>query len=148
MRHSLTSTIKMATYFALTAGSFFFALNGLWAIWSINSYLVHLSPTGVAIAAREVIQFFFCMGSFLGLGLCAWRFPAKVMEDMDSVSLPGVRDRTPMFAVEADSSTPHTYATELGHESNSDDVPKPKHAEIAASRPILEADSRAAHEKP
>ncbi|KAJ5226975.1 uncharacterized protein N7469_006981 [Penicillium citrinum] len=149
MRASTSAThMRMATYFALTAGSFFFALNGLWAIWSINSYLVHLSPTGVAIAAREVIQFFFCMGSFLGLGLCAWRFPAKVMEDMDSVSLPGVRDRTPMFAVEADSSTPHTYATELGHESNSDDVPKPKHAEIAASRPILEADSRAAHEKP
>ena len=146
--HSLTSMFKMTTYFALTAGSFFFALNGLWAIWSINSYLAHLSPTGVAIAAREIIQFFFCMGTFLGLALCAWRFPAKVMEDLDNISLPGVRDRTPMFAVEADSGTPHTCATELGHESNSDDVPKPKHAEIAASRPILEADSNATHEKP
>lgn len=70
------------------------------------------------------------------------------MEDLDNISLPGVRDRTPMFAVEADSGTPHTCATELGHESNSDDVPKPKHAEIAASRPILEADSNATHEKP
>lgn len=127
----------MSTYFAFTASGFFFALNGLWAIWSINSYLAHIYPTQVAIAAREVMQFFFCMGSYLGLGLCAWRFPAKLDEDLEDPSVPTMIIRRSERPVEADSRTP------LSETDRSQSV-----AEIAATRPILEADSNVTHEKP
>ncbi|KAJ5408941.1 hypothetical protein N7509_002824 [Penicillium cosmopolitanum] len=91
----------------------------------------------VAIAAREVVQFFFCMGSYLGLGLCAWRFPAKLDEDLEDPSVPTMIIRRSERPVEADSRTP------LSETDRSQSV-----AEIAATRPILEADSNVTHEKP
>lgn len=135
------TALQMSTYFTFTASGFFFALNGLWAIWSINSYLAHIYPTQVAIAAREVAQFFFCMGCYLGLGLCAWRFPAKLNEDLESVPVPTIIIRS-SGPVEADSRTP-LAVKDASETDRSQSV-----AEIAATRPILEADSNVTHEKP
>lgn len=132
----------MSTYFALTASSFFLALNGLWAIWSINSYLAHIYPTEVAIAAREVVQLFFCMGTYLGLGLCAWRFPTKLAEDIGEGPVTEISTKRSRGPVEADSQTI------MARTSTSEANGSQPAVEIAATRPILEADSNATHEKP
>ncbi|CAI7578800.1 unnamed protein product [Penicillium manginii] len=134
--------MRMSTYLTFTASGFFFALNGLWAIWSINSYLAHIYPTQVAIAAREVVQFFFCMGTYLGLGLCAWRFPAKLNDDLEDAPVRTMIIRRSERPVEADSRTP------LAVKGTSEIDRSLSVAEVAATRPILEADSNITHEKP
>lgn len=135
----------MATYFALTASGFFFALNGLWAIWSINSFLASIYPTQMAIAAREIVQFFFCLGSYLGLGLCSWRFPAGMTKDSEDVCMANMSTKRLTGPVEADSRVP---IPEVGTSRQilEADASRPV-VEAAATRPIWEADSNSTDEK-
>lgn len=126
----------MSTYFAVISGSLFLGLNGLWAVWSINSYLKSVvPPTGTAIFVREIIQFFFAIGTYFGLGLCFWRFPSQVAIDQkDDLWIKSTRRLGP---VEADSRKVLPEA----------DTSRPV-LEADGTNPILEADSKFIHERP
>lgn len=129
----------MSTFFAVISGSLFLGLNGLWAVWSINSYLASaVAPTTIAIAVREIIQFFFATGTYLGLGLCFWRFPMQgAMDQENSLSM---KSAALSRLVEADSRNafPEADASRPILEA---DVSRPV-VEADATNPILGADSR------
>lgn len=134
-----TSHIRMTTFFAVISGSLFLGLNGLWAVWSINSYLASaVAPTTIAIAVREIVQFFFATGTYLGLGLCFWRFPTQGGIDQEN-SL-SIKFAPLSRLVEADSRNafPEIDASRPILEA---DVSRPV-VEADATNPILEADSR------
>ncbi|KAJ5988742.1 hypothetical protein N7481_003952 [Penicillium waksmanii] len=118
------------------SGSLFLSLNGLWAVWSINSYLASVLPLStIAIAVREIIQFFFTTGTYLGLGLCFWRFPLQVAIDQEDD--PAINPTRLLGPVEADSRKVLPEA----------DASRPV-VEADGTNPILEADSTTTHKKP
>ncbi|KAK5788061.1 hypothetical protein VI817_010557 [Penicillium citrinum] len=135
-----TSHIRMSTFLAVMSTSLFFGLNCLWAVWSINSYLASaVPPNDVAIAVREIIQFPFVTGTYLGLGLCFWRFPLQVVIDLDDNSDSAVKFTRSTGPVEADSRKilPEAdTAREIIEADGSRAV-----LEADGSNPILEADS-------
>lgn len=118
----------MSIYFAVISGSLFFGLNGLWAVWCINSYLASaVPPSTVAIVVREIIQFFFATGTYLGIGLCFWRFPLQLATDQEEEFI--FKSRGLTGPVEADS------RKVLPEADTSRQI-----MEADASRPIIEAD--------
>lgn len=120
--------------------SLFFGLNCLWAVWSINSYLATaVPPNNIAIAVREIIQFPFATGTYLGLGLCFWRFPVQVAIDLDDNSDFAVKFARSTGPVEADSRKILPEA-DTSREIIEADGSRPV-VEADGSKPILEADS-------
>jgi hypothetical protein len=68
----------MSAYFLIAASGFFLGENFYYFLWDVI-YKLRTGNTDVGSATdiiQEIVRFVFVQGSFFGLILCYWRFPA------------------------------------------------------------------------
>lgn len=154
----------MSVFFFIAASGFFLATNFLYFVWDAIWFLgspSESSSTSTAAAnlsegsqpALAVLRFVFVQGSFLGLILCYWRFPAPEPHFEEVDIDPRVIDRGGVMPREVEG----TPITEIpGQEAKEKDfgagdpvfVTK-KHIgilEADGSKSAWEADSKTVHE--
>lgn len=167
----LTPLEQMSAYFLIAASGFFLGENFYYFLWDVI-YKLRTGNTDVGSATdiiQEIVRFVFVQGSFFGLILCYWRFPAPEAR-FDEISSEENRearissdfvDRTGLAPREVEGSTPLDGITDKKAgmfeadtsrailEADGSDYSPDKKAgisEVDGSKGILEADSKLVHE--
>jgi hypothetical protein len=167
----LTPLEQMPAYFLIAASGFFLGENFYYFLWDVI-YKLRTGNTDVGSATdiiQEIVRFVFVQGSFFGLILCYWRFPAPEAR-FDEISSEENRearissdfvDRNGLAAREVEGSTPLDGITDKKAgmfeadtsrailEADGSDYSPDKKAgisEVDGSKGILEADSKLVHE--
>lgn len=163
----------MSVFFFIAASGFFLATNFLYFVWDVIWYLGSSSESSETTTATSnisqgtqtvlaVLRFVFVQGSFLGLILCYWRFPApethfdEVDIDRRVIDRGGVMPRevegTPITEIPGQEAKEKTFGTgdpvfvTQKHEGILEADGSKGILEADGSKSVWEADSKTVHE--